>query len=51
MNDLEQSVFDVLKRHPYYSAVLVAFKLGVPRTQVQVAMEQLAERGVLQGNC
>jgi hypothetical protein len=47
MSDLEQSVFNVLKRHPYCSAVLVAFKLGIPQAQVQVAMEHLAERRIL----
>jgi predicted ArsR family transcriptional regulator len=47
MSDLEQSVFNVLKRHPYCSAVLVAYKLGIPQAQVQVAMEQLEKRRIL----
>ena len=47
MSDLEQSVFKVLKRHPYCSVVLVAYKLGIPQAQVQVAMERLAERKII----
>lgn len=50
MSDLEQSVFNVVKRHPFCSEVLVAYKLGLPQVEVQAAMERLAERGILQDN-
>lgn len=49
MSDLEQSVFHVIKRHPYCNAVLVAYKLGRPQVEIQAAMKRLAERGILQG--
>ena len=47
MSQLERRVFNELKSHPNYSPVLVAFKLGVPPTQVSVAIKQLAKRGVI----
>lgn len=47
MSSLERSVFNELKSHPNYSLVLIAFKLGVPPTQVSVAIKQLAKQGVI----
>ncbi len=47
MSGLERSVFNELKSHPNYSPVLIAFKLGVPPTQVTVTMKQLAKRGAI----
>ncbi len=47
MSGKERSVFNELKSYPNYSPVLIAFKLGVAPTQVQVAIKQLAARGVI----
>lgn len=47
MSDLEQSVFRVVKSHPYCNAVLIAYKLGVPQAEVQAAMQQLVKRGII----
>lgn len=48
MSDLEQSVFSVIKRHPFCSEVLVAYKLGISQTEVRSAIDRLMKRGVLQ---
>lgn len=48
MSDLEQSVFSVIKRHPFCSEILVAYKLGIPQAEVRAAINQLMKRGILQ---
>jgi hypothetical protein len=47
MSDLERNVFNVLQRHPFCSAILVAYKLELPIAKVQGVMDELAERGIL----
>lgn len=51
MSDLEQNVFNVLQRHPFCSAVLVAYKLDLPIAKVQATMNQLTDRGILIPQC
>lgn len=51
MSDLEQNVFNVLQRHPFCSAVLVAYKLELPIAKVQSTMNELVERGILVPQC
>ena len=51
MSDIEQNVFNVLQRHPFCSAVLVAYKLELPIARVQATMDELRERGILMPRC
>lgn len=51
MSDLEQNVFNVLQRHPFCSAVLVAYKLELPIAKVQATMDELTDRGILIPRC
>lgn len=51
MSNLEQNVFNVLQRHPFCSAVLVAYKLELPIAKVQATMDELTNRGILIPRC
>jgi hypothetical protein len=51
MSDLEQSICNVLQRHPFCNAVLVAYKLELPIARVQATMDELTERGMRMPRC
>ncbi|MBD1864040.1 MULTISPECIES: hypothetical protein [Trichocoleus] len=48
MTNLEQSVFDVVRRRPVWSVVMIAYQLNYPQQDVKAALDRLVETGRLQ---